>query len=63
MLRLAATLYGMTSTTFAGTAVVVALVAGYATLWPLLLAAGAGFLLALPVSLWVASRIGGNGRS
>jgi Na+-driven multidrug efflux pump len=60
MLRLAVTLYGMTSTTFAGTAVVVALVAGYATLWPLLIAAGAGLALAVPVSLWVAQRIGGG---
>jgi hypothetical protein len=60
MFRLAATLYGMTSTTFAGTAVVVALVAGAKTLLPLLAAAGVGFVVALPVSLWVAMRIGGG---
>ena len=61
MFHLAATLFGMTATTLAGTAVVIALVAGYATLAPLLIAAVAGLVLAAPISLWVARKIGGGG--
>lgn len=37
--------------TLSGVGIVVMLVAGYGTLWPLVLAAVAGFVLAFPVSI------------
>lgn len=55
MIRLAAFLYGTIASTLAGTAVVVALVAGVTGLWPLLGAAAVGALVAAPAS-WVAAK-------
>ncbi|WP_289150817.1 CTP synthetase [uncultured Salipiger sp.] len=55
MLRLAGILYSMIATTLAGSLVVVALVSGYDTLQPILIAAAAGALVALPVT-WLVTR-------
>ena len=55
MLRLAGTLYSLIATTLAGSAIIAVLVAGYDTLVPILIAAAAGFLVALPVS-WMVAR-------
>ncbi|WP_425045619.1 hypothetical protein [Primorskyibacter sp. S87] len=55
MLRLASMIYSLISTTLAGTAVVVALVAGLSSLSSLLAAAAAGFVVAAPVS-WLLAR-------
>ncbi len=57
MVRLASMLFGMISTTLAGALVVVALVMGYTTLTPILIAAGVGFVVALPASVLVARAI------
>lgn len=57
MFKLASILYSLVGTTLAGSAVVVSLVAGYDTLVPILIAATAGFLVALPASLVVARMI------
>lgn len=54
MMRLASILYSLIATTLAGSFIVAALVAGYDTLQPILLAAVTGFLLALPVAWFVA---------
>lgn len=54
MIRLAFLLHTIISTTLMGTAIVVALVAGYDTLTPILAAAAIGFLAAIPVSYGVA---------
>jgi hypothetical protein len=57
MLQLARILYSVISTTLAGTAVIVVLVAGYGTLKPILMAAALGFVAAAPISWAVARRI------
>ncbi|WP_424931332.1 CTP synthetase [Amaricoccus macauensis] len=57
MLRVASLLYSIISATFAGTLVIVALVSGVQTGETILMAAGTGFALAIPVSLLVARRI------
>lgn len=57
MFRLASILYSLISTSLAGTGVIAVLVAGYGTLIPILAAAAAGFVLALPVSWYVARQI------
>ncbi|MCA8880636.1 MAG: CTP synthetase [Rhodobacteraceae bacterium] len=57
MLRLALLLYSLIATTLAGTAVVVALVAGFDDLHGILLAAALGFAAAVPASLLVANRL------
>ena len=57
MIRLALTFYSLIGSTLAGSLVVAALVSGLDTLWPLVIAAGAGFALAIPVSLEVARRL------
>ena len=54
MMRLASILYSLISTTLAGSFVIVALVTGHDTLQPILFAAAAGFVLALPVAWFVA---------
>ena len=54
MLRLASILYSLISTTLAGSAVIAVLVAGYGTLTPILVAAAAGGVLAVPVAWYVA---------
>jgi len=55
MLRLGFILHLFIGTTMAGSAVIAALVTGYDTLVPILVAAGAGFVLALPVT-WIVTR-------
>ncbi|MCV3270816.1 hypothetical protein [Roseobacter sinensis] len=57
MLRLAAILYCFVAATLAGAGVIAVLSAGYTAAIPILIAAGAGALLALPVSWMVAARI------
>ncbi|MCT4558291.1 MAG: CTP synthetase [Pelagimonas sp.] len=57
MLRLAGILYSLISTTVAGTAVIAALVSGYDTLIPIVVAAVAGFVLALPITYFVTKAI------
>lgn len=59
MFKLAFILYSLVGTTLAGSAVVISLVAGYDTLVPILIAAAAGFLVALPASIFVARKITG----
>lgn len=57
MLRLASILYSLIATTLAGTGVIAVLTAGYDGLTPILIAAGAGAVLALPISYLVAKRL------
>ncbi len=57
MFRLASILYSLIGTTLAGSAVIAVLVAGYGTLIPILAAAAAGFVVALPVSYLVAKEL------
>jgi len=57
MLRLAAVLFSLISTTLMGVGIVAVLVAGAGTLTPILAAAAVGFVLALPVSWQVARAI------
>ena len=57
MFRLASILYSLIATTLAGTAVIAVLTAGYGTLGPILTAAIAGAVVALPVSWFVARAI------
>jgi ABC-type phosphate/phosphonate transport system permease subunit len=57
MLRLASILYSLIGTTLAGTAMVAVLTAGYDTLVPIVAAAVAGAILALPVTYFVAREI------
>ena len=54
MLRLASVLYSLIGTTLGGSLIVAALVSGYDTLIPILIAAAAGFVLAVPVSYFIA---------
>ncbi|SDI46901.1 CTP synthetase [Lutimaribacter saemankumensis] len=60
MMRLASILYSLISTTLAGSLIIVSLVAGYTTLQPILIAAAAGFALALPMSWAVARQLYNN---
>lgn len=57
MSRLMLTLFSMISTTLMGVGVVVALTTGNDTLNPILIAAAIGFVLAIPVSWWVARQL------
>lgn len=57
MIRLAALLFSLLSAAFAGTAVVIALVAGFVSLPALLAAALTGTCLAAPASLMLARRL------
>ena len=57
MTRLTLILFSMISTTLMGTGIVVALTMGMDTLTPILVAAGLGFALAIPVSWLVAKQI------
>ncbi|MFT7596474.1 MAG: hypothetical protein ACI8R4_003809 [Paracoccaceae bacterium] len=60
MLRLASILYTLISTTLAGTGVIAVLVAGHDTLVPILIAAGVGAVVALPISWAVAKGLYGD---
>ncbi|MBE0554348.1 MAG: CTP synthetase [Rhodobacteraceae bacterium] len=55
MTRLMMTLFSMVATTLMGIGVVAALVTGYDTLQPILIAAAIGFVLAIPAS-WAIAR-------
>ncbi|MAQ84302.1 CTP synthetase [Psychromarinibacter halotolerans] len=55
MFRLAMTLFSMIATTLMGTFVVIALVAGYDTLVPLVAAAGLGLAVSVPAA-WMIAR-------
>lgn len=57
MTRLAGMLFSLIATTLAGVFIVAALTMGYDTLRPLLIAAGAGGLIAIPASYLVAKAI------
>ena len=57
MARLTMILFSMISTALMGSFIVAALTMGYVTLNPILLAAAVGFVLALPVSWFVARQI------
>ena len=57
MLRLASILYSIVATTTMGILIIVALVSGYETLKYILIAAGVGAVIALPISYYVASAI------
>lgn len=57
MIRLALIMYSLVSTTLAGSFVVAALAAGNDTLQPILLAAAAGVILALPIAWFVTKAI------
>lgn len=56
-MRLMMVLYSVIATAMAGSAVIVVLTTGYATLWPIVIAAAVGAALALPVSWAVARQI------
>ncbi|WP_372890549.1 CTP synthetase [Rhodosalinus sp.] len=55
MVKLALVLHIFIGTTLAGSAVIAVLVAGYGTLWPIVIAGLAGFLVGIPVS-WLIAR-------
>jgi hypothetical protein len=61
MARLFMILYSMIGTTLAGSFMVAALASGMDTLRPIVLAAGLGALLAVPVAWRVARRLAGEG--
>lgn len=56
-MRLIMLLYSVIATAMAGTGVIVVLTMGYGTLWPIVIAAATGAVLALPVSWAVARQI------
>lgn len=60
MLRLASIMYSIIGTTLAGSFIIAALTMGYDTLNPILIAAAAGFVLAMPVSVMVAKKLMAN---
>ena len=55
MFRLASMLFSMIATTCAGIGVIAALTMGYDPLVPILIAAGAGLVVALPAT-WIVTR-------
>lgn len=57
MLRLASMLYSIIGSTLAGAGVIAVLASGYDTLSPILIAAAAGAVVAVPVTLMVAKKI------
>ena len=57
MLRLTMLLHGMIGTILAGVGVVVGLIAGMTSLWPLLGAACVGYVAGLPVAWGIARKI------
>lgn len=57
MFRLASIIYSMASATLAGVFIIAALVSGYDTLNPILIAAAVGFVVAVPIAWFVAKKI------
>ena len=60
MLRLASILYSIVATTLSGSFIIAALVMGYDTVTPILVAAGLGAILAFSVSYFIAKAIMAN---
>jgi hypothetical protein len=60
MLRLASILYSIVATTLSGSFIIAALVTGYDTLTPILVAAGLGAIIAFPASYFVTKAIMAN---
>jgi len=60
MFRLATMLFTIIGSTLAGSAVVAILVAGYTTLVPILIAAGVGLLVGIPVTWIITKKIYAN---
>lgn len=56
-MRLMMVLYSVIATAMAGTGVIAVLAVGYGTLWPILIAAALGAVLALPVAWVIANEI------
>jgi hypothetical protein len=56
-MRLMMVLYSVIATALAGSGVVAVLTAGYGTLWPIVIAAAVGAVLAVPVSWAIARQI------
>lgn len=56
-MRLTMVLYSMIATALAGSGVVAVLTAGYGTLWPIVIAAAVGVVVAVPVAWLVAKQI------
>ncbi len=57
MTRLMLTLFSMISTTMMGIGIVIALTMGKVALGPIMVAAAIGFVLAIPVSYFVAKQL------
>lgn len=57
MILLARILYSLIAATLSGSGVVLVLVAGYDSLWPILIAAAAGAVLAAPISYVLARKL------
>lgn len=57
MLRLTLLMYTILSGSLAGTAIIAVLSAGYDTKMPIIYAAAAGFILALPISWVIAKKL------
>ena len=57
MSRLMMTLFSMIATTAMGVGVIIALTTGHDTLRPILIAAVLGFLVAVPISWYVAKQL------
>ncbi|WP_460274004.1 CTP synthetase [Celeribacter sp. ULVN23_4] len=57
MNRLAGILFSLISTTLMGSAVVVALTTGQDTLKPILISAAIGFVVAIPITWYIAKKI------
>ena len=57
MFRLASILYALIGTTLAGIGIIAVLTAGYGDFKPIIIAALAGFLIAMPVAWYVARQI------
>ncbi|GAA6177492.1 hypothetical protein [Sulfitobacter pacificus] len=60
MFRLASMLYSIIATALAGAGVIAVLTAGYVSLTPILAAAAAGAVLAMPVAYLVARKLTGS---
>ncbi|MEN8917279.1 MAG: CTP synthetase, partial [Octadecabacter sp.] len=60
MLNLASILYSVIGSSLAGTFVIAALVTGYDTLWPILIAAVAGGVLAIPLTYFITRAMTGK---
>lgn len=57
MIRLAAVIYALTGPTLAGILIVAALATGLDTLRPILIAAGVGFVVAVPLAYVIAKEL------